>query len=200
MKIIIERVLRTVSFVVMVSIAHIACANYYHVRDEKRLHHVLDKYDLVVALFYNKKMAQTPVKQLFKQLSRGYSYHEADVAFISIDIARADGATIASDYGIKKTPTMILFKDGGLALDKDKAPAMATRVRSLSDMRIFINSYFGDLIEDELREREECARRMGRKRYSRSHMLFGIGYGYQYYPYYGYPFGYSYGYPIYMGE
>lgn len=190
-----NKVVMFVSFVAMISLMSRSYATYHHVHDERRLNHVLDNYDLVVVLFYNKKMAHASVKQIFKQLSRGYSYHEADVAFVGIDVAREGGATVAHEYGVKKTPTLLLFQDGGLVLGKDRVPAVATDVKSVSDMRLFINKYFGDRIEDELRDKEEKERRCGRHS-RRSGFHFGISYGYQYYPYYGYPFGYSYGYPI----
>jgi hypothetical protein len=183
----------TLGFVSMINVVSVSFAEYYHVRDEKRLDRAIDKYDLVVVLFYNKKMAHESVKQLFKQLSRGYSYHQAEVAFIGIDVAQEDGAAIARAYGVKKTPALVLFEDGRLVIGKDNVPVVATDIRSTSDMRIVINTYFGDRIQDVLREREERIR-CGRSR--RSDFRFGISYGYQYYPYYGYPFGYQYGYPI----
>lgn len=196
MKSIRNRLVMIASFALMMSTTMFSFAKYYHVRDEKRLDYVLGKYDLVVALFYNKKMAHASVKQVFKQLSRGSSYHQVDVAFIGIDVARDDGAAIARAYGLKKMPVLLLFKDGRLVIGKDKSPAMKTDVKSASDMRIFINTYFGDRIEDELREQERRARKRCRRHRSGAGFRFGISPGYQYYPYYGYPFGYSYGYPI----
>ena len=183
------------SFIVMinlVSLASTSYATYFRVRNERRLNYLLDKYDLAVALFYNKNKAQASVKQTFKQLSRGYSYHEAEVAFVSIDVVREDGEAIASEYGVRKTPTLILFQNGRVVLGKDKVPVVATDVKSASDMRVFINKYFGDLIEDELRDKEERERERRRRRHPRqSSFHFRISYGYPYYPYYGYPFGYS---------
>lgn len=182
-----------IGFVSMMSMASVSYADYYRVHDEKRLDRVIDRHDLVVVLFYNNNMAHESVKQLFKQLSRGYSYHQADVAFVGIDVAREDGADIARAYGVKKTPALMLFEDGRLVFGKDNVPVIATDIRSTSDMRIVINTYFGDRIEDILRDREESMRC---RRSRRSGFRFGISYGYPYYPYYGYPFGYQYGYPI----
>ncbi len=196
MKSITNKIIMLISFVSMLSVVNVSFAEYYHVHDERRLDYLLDKYDLTIVLFYNNRMAHESVKQLFKQLSRGYSYHEADVAFIGIDVAEEGGAKIARQFGVIKTPVLVLFQDGRLVIGKDRVPALATDVRSTSDMRIFINTYFGDRIEDVLRDREERKRC---RRSRRSGFRFGISYGYQYYPYYGYPFGYSYGYPILMG-
>jgi len=193
MKCIRRKIIMTLGFVSMINVVSVSFAEYYHVRDEKRLDRAIDKYDLVVVLFYNKKMAHESVKQLFKQLSRGHSYHQAEVAFIGIDVAQEDGAAIARAYGVKKTPALVLFEDSRLVMGKDNVPVVATDIKSTSDMRIAINTYFGDRIQDVLREREE---RIRCRRSRRSGFRFGISYGYQYYPYYGYPFGYSYGYPI----
>lgn len=195
MKYIRNKIVMFVGLVIMTTVMSSSYATYYHARDERRLNHMLDKYDLVVVLFYNKKMAHAAVKQTFKQLSRGYSYHQADVAFVGIDVAHEDGAAIAREYGVRGTPALILFQEGRLVTGKDRAPAVATDVKSASDMRLFINKYFGDRIEDEIRDKEERERCRGR-RSRRSGFHFGISYGYPYYPYYGYPFGYSYGYPI----
>jgi len=195
-----NRLVMIFSLVLMASMTSVSFAKYYSVDRENGLNHVLDTYDLVVILFYNKKMAQEPIKQTFKELSRGYSYHEADVAFVSKDIAREDGVAIARKYGVRRVPTLLLFQDGRLVIGKDRVPLVATDVKTASDMRLFINTSFGDRIEDVLREREERNRiRCRRGRRSGGGFRFGISYGYPYYPYYGYPFGYSYGYPILYG-
>lgn len=192
MKYITNKIRMIIGFVSVIMVS-VSSADYYRVHDEKHLDRVLDKHDLVVVLFYNNKMAHESVKQLFKQLSRGYSYHEAEVAFVGIDVARESGADIARAYGIKKTPALMLFEDGRLVFGKDNTPVVATDIRSAGDIRIVINTYFGDRIEDILRDRAEMMRC---RRSRRSGFRFGISYGYQYYPYYGYPFGYQYGYPI----
>jgi hypothetical protein len=187
------------NYLLLLSFAHLLEAKYHHVSDQRRLDALLDTNDLAVVLLYDKAMGQEPIKRIFKELSRGYSYYESDVAFISINSGRDVGINMARAYGIQKIPALLLFEGGELVIGKDMTPVVETTIRSIGDIRLFINTYFGDRIQDILRENEENYR-MGRKkrRWSRSGFHFGISFGYPYYPYYGYPFGYQYGYPILM--
>ncbi len=162
-------------------------AKYHKASGESSFNRVLDKNELVIAMFYHDSRDNREQLRDFKSAGRDEKY----VAYVSVDLKSSSLDQLGDIYKVKNMPTFILFRNGRVYSERGQK-AVITGEQGPSDLRNFVRDHFQDYIEDiREKKREE-------QRESRASVSFGVGYGYPYSygPYYGYPYGY-YGYPYY---
>jgi hypothetical protein len=161
-------------------------AKYKKAGSEKSFNSVLDKNELVAALFY-RSSDDIDVRQQVKDF-KSAGKEERNVAFVSVDLDKSDLANIGDLYQVRKTPYFMLFRNG-VAYKS----AVLTGEQSLVAIGRFVRTNFSTYLQRIRRRKRERAEE------NRASVSFGVGYGSPYYGgYYGGPYyGGYYGYPYY---
>jgi hypothetical protein len=161
-------------------------AKYSKAGSEKSFNRVLDKNELVAAMFY-RSSDDIDVRQQVKDF-KSAGKEERNVAFVSIDLDKNDLADIGDLYQVRKTPYFMLFRNG-VAYKS----AVLTGEQSLVAIGQFVRTNFNRYLQRIRRRKRERAEE------NRPSVSFGVGYGSPYYGgYYGGPYyGGYYGYPYY---
>lgn len=177
----------------LIAVASIWCvqAKHYKATSERSFNRVLDNNELVAVLFFDGATMRDQERD-FKEAGRGERY----VAYVSVDVSKNGLAGLASAYDVKKTPLILLIRNGKVYTERGQRASLKGE-QGPAVIRKFVRTYFGDYLED-IREQKREERRA-----SSPSVSFGVGVGYPAYygPYYGYPYyGPYYGSPYYGGS
>ncbi|MDP3888960.1 MAG: thioredoxin family protein [bacterium] len=165
---------------------------------DKRFHRLIKRQELAVVMFYNRNGSRaSTLESMFSATSRKPSYRDAEVEFLTINVAKERSSSLARDFDVRQVPAFIVFKDG-IPVSKEHLSGFVSREQLTS----FIDKHIEDRIKDIIEEKAEARKRAAEeRRYYRPYIGFSYGYPYYGYPYYGYPYyGSGWGYPYYWGR
>lgn len=149
-------------------------------RSEKQFQKMVEKYELLVAYFYDNA---TPEKsnKIFETVSKTRRYAQGGVSFIAVNVDCRKNEKLQELYNLNKVPTIVLFYQSE-PVDSGRIIGNITskQVRSL------IEEKFGNDIKKNIQER-----RWQQAMYRPvAYFDWGLGYPFYYgWPYYGYGWG-----------
>lgn len=146
------------------------------------------KYNLAIALFYEseKRMRrENPelyrklknLKSMFKDASKVFKYEDADLLFMTINLARPKNQGLQSRYNIASTPVFMLFKDGYPYKDKAGNALILEGSPTRPQLQAFIDKNFEEDIEKNRRRNQEIRQKRIEQARARAY-YWGWGYPY----------------------
>ena len=121
------------------------------INTQRDFEHSVTKASMVVACFYDDK--DKDLTRMYEDVSTYQPYNDADVVFLKVNAARKELASLAGLYGIKTMPAFIFFHHGKRVTDK-RGPVKLTGVISGTDLRSYIDMYYGPEIEKYITKKD----------------------------------------------
>lgn len=147
------------------------------------------KYNLAIAMFYKSgKLLRkedpalyeknNKLSQMFKSTSLVFRYRDADLMFLSINLAEKHNEVFESMYGITGTPQFMLFKDGQIFPDLKGQPTVLKGFVTRPDLQAFIDNNFSILLKENSDRNKEIRERKMEEAMANSYYVGWGGYGY----------------------
>jgi len=137
--------------VFMLLVSGISYAKVRAINTQRDFEHSVVKASMVVVCFYDDK--NKDLTRMYEDVSAYQPYNDADVVFLKVNAARKELANLALLYGIKMMPAFIFFHHGKRVTDKRGAVKL-TGVISGTDLRLYIDMYYGAEIEKYITKKE----------------------------------------------
>lgn len=175
------------------------------VKSDRRFQDLIINNQYAVLMLYKEdketrkdKQLTTKLRQLretFKAVSNEPFYKEADLLFLTINVADKEVNYIPNKLQIQKLPAFVIFKNSKplrtMAGSSAGQSAILSGFVDRGNLQDFIDQNIGDDLEDVLDEKAEIRKRELEEAKIRSYyaprFYVGVGYGY---PYSWYPYGY----------
>ena len=153
---------------VAVTLSSTMVAKVIEIKSEEKLNRIMRKNILSVVLFYNEdrqtrhdrymREQLRSLRQDFKALSVSPRYQDADVVFVTANIARGDLQALWQELGAQEVPVAVLYRDGSVVSDKNNNVAMLPGLFRQGDLKKFINDNLNKDIDDILEIKSERRR------------------------------------------
>jgi len=164
------------------------------------------KYNLAIVLFYasakrmrkeNKELYEKlqSLKSMFKNTSKVFKYDDADLLFMTVNLARKKNQDLQEMYKIQATPVCMLFKDGYPYKDKAGKLQYLGGFPKRPQLQALINRNFQEDIERNRKRNKEIREKRIEQARARAYYWGGYGGwgygGWGYGGYWGRPWGWG---------
>ncbi len=192
-------------------ISFLCSARELSVGSSKKFDHVLNKKSFALVFFYDmgKRLRRdnpqayekiADLDSVVRRIGMRRLYKEGDLQIIRVNLAKGNLELVAQEYGIKRTPAFILFKDGLPVKNETHQIATLHGFVDSSQLHSFIDQYLKRELENRVQEKaQEREYRREMEALYGPQIYWGVGWGYDwpgyYGPYWGGPYwGYGPGY------
>lgn len=110
------------------------------------------KVSMVVAYFYEDK--NKDLMRMYEDVSAYQPYNDADIVFLKVNVASKELAGLIPLYGIRMMPAFIFFHRGKRLLDNTGNPAFLIGNISGTDLRTYIDTYYGAEVKKYIIKKE----------------------------------------------
>jgi hypothetical protein len=144
-----------------------AAISFRSVRTINKFSRALDTYRLIVVMFYDinsihhcavSKTLFHEQERIMRSISKDPYYRQAKVQFFKVNIGNSDGMLLRRRYGIKESPTYMIFYDGE-PVENNGYPIRHNGFVTRTQLKNFIDQYALNIIDDIIKDEDDLRKK-----------------------------------------